>query len=306
MKKKRKLPKILLVLVIVIVLLWGCVSLMDDEEYDDSDTSSEEISENTDDYYDEADDTSDNSAEATSDETSDNVSDAGERDWNIYVVDASGQGIADVKVQFCTDTICTTVDSDSDGFVAFDGDAEQYEVHLLRIPDGYEYKAGDVTAFKGESLEIILDAAEEELSLTRTDVKLSFSSTDLDGNPIDDSIFTQNKVTIVNMWEPWCGPCLMEMPDLDKLYREYSDWGLMVIGVHADNDDLQSVLQETGVTYPIINSTSTFNNIVSTTGSYPTSVFVDSEGYLVEVMGEVYFDGYQSYDTWKDLIESLK
>src|SRR4051812_5487847 len=31
----------------------------------------------------------------------------------------------------------------------------------------------------------------------------------------------RGKVTLINIWGPWCGPCLMELPDLTKLEQKY-------------------------------------------------------------------------------------
>ena len=73
---------------------------------------------------------------------------------------------------------------------------------------------------------------------------LQFETTDREGNPYDQSIFSGAKLTLVNFWEPWCGPCVQEMPELQKLYEDYAGKGLQIIGVYStsgmeeDVDDL--------------------------------------------------------------------
>ena len=47
-----------------------------------------------------------------------------------------------------------------------------------------------------------------------------FSETDTEGNTIDNSIFSEYDVTIVNFWSNGCGSCVEEMPDLEKMYQE--------------------------------------------------------------------------------------
>ena len=41
----------------------------------------------------------------------------------------------------------------------------------------------------------------------------SFSTTDLEGNPVDESLLAQYDLTMVNVWTTYCGYCLKEMPD---------------------------------------------------------------------------------------------
>ena len=55
------------------------------------------------------------------------------------------------------------------------------------------------------------------------DIFTNMNTTDLDGNKVDSSIFANNKVTLVNVWNVGCTPCVNEIPDLDKLNSEYKD-----------------------------------------------------------------------------------
>ena len=45
-----------------------------------------------------------------------------------------------------------------------------------------------------------------------------FETTDIDGNQVSSAdIFSQHKITMVNIWGTFCGPCIDEMPDLEVL-----------------------------------------------------------------------------------------
>ena len=134
---------------------------------------------------------------------------------------------------------------------------------------------------------------------------LSFSSVDTDGNAVDSSVFKDSKVTMVNCWEPWCVHCKEEMPALQALYEKYESDGFNIIGVYADEAGLQEALDETGVSYPIIlasDELKIFGN------SRPTTVFVDSEGRVLEIPSKYLpknkcaLLGAQSYDGWEELI----
>lgn len=129
-----------------------------------------------------------------------------------------------------------------------------------------------------------------------------FSTTDFEGNPVTEQILAGHSLTILNFWEPWCGPCVGEMPDLQKLSQEYADKGVQVIGVFATPDsdeDVQAVLDRTGVTYPILRYTDEFDFLQ--TGYVPTTVIIGSSGGIVKDS----FAGAMDYDSWVELIEEL-
>ena len=47
----------------------------------------------------------------------------------------------------------------------------------------------------------------------------SFTTTDLDGNPVDESIFAQSDLTVLNVWGTFCSPCIGEIPELGEWAR---------------------------------------------------------------------------------------
>lgn len=57
---------------------------------------------------------------------------------------------------------------------------------------------------------------------------------DADGKPVRLADF-QGKVTVVNLWATWCGPCVIEMPSIQRLYDRYRDAGLKVVAVAVDD-----------------------------------------------------------------------
>lgn len=110
----------------------------------------------------------------------------------------------------------------------------------------------------------------------------TFSTTDRDGKVWDESAFSDYKLIMINFWEPWCGPCVREMPDLQKLYEQYKEDGFLIIGVYSSTDresDVKSIIKDAGITYPILKYTGNFKIFES--GYVPTTVFVDGQGHVL-------------------------
>lgn len=128
---------------------------------------------------------------------------------------------------------------------------------------------------------------------------IEFSTTDRDGKAWDQSIFADYDLVMINFFEPWCGPCVGEMPELERLYQDYKDRGVLLIGVYSTEDGVEDVLAQTGVSYPILKYCPDFDRFQ--TGYVPTTVFVNSAGELV---GETQI-GSNDYAGWAALLDSL-
>ncbi|MDD3033813.1 MAG: TlpA disulfide reductase family protein [Bacteroidales bacterium] len=64
-----------------------------------------------------------------------------------------------------------------------------------------------------------------------------FTLNDPKGNQISlSSVYTQNKITMIDFWAGWCSPCRQFNPTLVKIYKELNKTGFGVIGVSLDKD----------------------------------------------------------------------
>ena len=129
-----------------------------------------------------------------------------------------------------------------------------------------------------------------------------FDTTDLDGNPITEQILAGHSLTILNFWEPWCGPCVNELPALQKLSEEYADKGVQVIGIFSTPDsdeEVRAILNRLGVTYPILHHCSDLDFLQ--TMYVPTTAIIGPAGNIVKES----FAGALDYEGWVKLVDSL-
>ena len=137
---------------------------------------------------------------------------------------------------------------------------------------------------------------------TEAPAGLVFSTTDRDGKTWDQSALSDYALIMLNFWEPWCPPCVAEMPDLETLSRAYADRGFLILGVYSTDgqeDSVDAVLEKCGTSYPILHYCSAFDVLQS--GYVPTTVFLNAAG---EMVGESYV-GARSYEAWVQIVEGL-
>lgn len=94
---------------------------------------------------------------------------------------------------------------------------------------------------------------EQEEMAHRTDVGRKFTDfecADKDGKMVRLSdIVKANKVTLLDFWASWCGPCRMEMPTVRKAYDAFKAKGLEIVGVSLDSNksSWQGAVQSLGL-----------------------------------------------------------
>ena len=150
--------------------------------------------------------------------------------------------------------------------------------------------------------------------ITVTNVLGDFESTDMDGNAVDKSIFSDKTLTMVNIWGTFCDPCIKEMPDLGEINREYADKGFQVVGIPVDLPDTSDSFEDYKITTAkdIIASTKAdYLHIMPSpdlseaklndVDAVPETIFVDKDGNQV---GESYL-GSRSKDDWTAIIDAL-
>jgi len=116
-----------------------------------------------------------------------------------------------------------------------------------------------------------------------------FSSVTLDGYEVNGDIFSNEKLTMVNIWTTWCPPCVKEMPDLGNMGRSMPE-GSQLIGIILDVDGpgdtrtidaAKKILSKANADFVQIFPSEEMKPVLGTVRAIPTTIFVDSKGNIV-------------------------
>ena len=115
-----------------------------------------------------------------------------------------------------------------------------------------------------------------------------FSAKTVSGEDISSDVFKESKLTVVNVWGSWCGPCVQELPELQKLYESMKDKDVNVIGLAQDAgtdlDAVKEIIDKNKVTYQNIVPEGATEDFVMSIMAFPTTFFVDSDRNIVGVI----------------------
>ncbi|WP_179346581.1 TlpA disulfide reductase family protein [Winogradskyella ursingii] len=102
----------------------------------------------------------------------------------------------------------------------------------------------------------------------------------------------KGKLTVIDFWAAWCGPCRRENPNLVKLYEEYHDKGLEILGVSLDGAPNQQdpkqawldAIEKDKLTWPQVSNLQYFNGPVASLyniTAIPATYVLDEEGRIL-------------------------
>jgi len=92
----------------------------------------------------------------------------------------------------------------------------------------------------------------------------------------------RGKVVLVNFWATWCPPCRSEMPDLDALYKQFSEQGFVVLAISDEEvSKVKPYIDQYHYSYPILLDPGRKVNEAFNIEGIPKSFVYDREGKLV-------------------------
>lgn len=116
-----------------------------------------------------------------------------------------------------------------------------------------------------------------------------FSMNDMDGHPVRLlEVIAKNRLTLIDFWASWCGPCRNEMPNVVALYNEFRTKGFNVIGISLDEDKDKwiAAVKSLNMTWTQLSDLQGWHNQIATAmnvTSIPHTVLVDTNGKILAV-----------------------
>ncbi len=158
---------------------------------------------------------------------------------------------------------------------------------------------------------VLVKQAEEVAS---ADVFKNCSFQTVDGGKFGSEDIAASKLTVINVWQTTCGPCVSEMPTLQQLSEEYDSSEVQIVGLCLDvtpggqaidetrrTEELR-ILDETGAQFTqILADEELFSFTAAHIAGTPTSIVLDSRGTIVKIAS-----GGMDYDGWKGFIDSYR
>ena len=108
---------------------------------------------------------------------------------------------------------------------------------------------------------------------------------------LNDSVYNlrelEDKVVLINFWATWCGPCRMEIPEFNELYKSYHEKGLEILGISVSDNkkQLKNFTKSFAVDYPLLyGDARDMNTIMKDYGgvyAVPSSFLIGKQGSII-------------------------
>ncbi|HZS36929.1 MAG TPA: TlpA disulfide reductase family protein [Polyangia bacterium] len=115
----------------------------------------------------------------------------------------------------------------------------------------------------------------------------------------------RGKVVIVDFWAQWCEPCKKELPQLDKLSKDYASRGVVILAVNIDKEreNAERLVKQLGLTLPVLLDPTGAVASTYDLPKMPTSFVIDKKG-LVRFVHDG-FEGSGDVDRFRSELDEL-
>jgi len=123
----------------------------------------------------------------------------------------------------------------------------KYDIEFAKVQELAEILTGK-SVYKDNVIKFIEQTSRVEIGQPF----MNFILQTADGKDVNlAEVIKNNKLTLIDFWASWCGPCRNENPVVKAAYEKYHDKGLEIVGVSVDRNEaawLQAV-EEDGLPY---------------------------------------------------------
>src|SRR5262245_5535361 len=92
----------------------------------------------------------------------------------------------------------------------------------------------------------------------------------------------KGKVTVVDLWATWCGPCIKEIPTYNQLYDAFKGQDVAIVGIAVDSPrrDIPSKVRQLGIKYPVLIGDDQALQAFGHPQGFPTTYVLNKEGKI--------------------------
>ena len=152
----------------------------------------------------------------------------------------------------------------------------------------------DTTDITGDIAETTTDTAPETIPATTSqevtyaelevgDAAPDFAVELLSGETVKLADY-RGKVVLLNFWATWCGPCVSEMQDIQKISEAFSEEAIVLaVNCSEKRDTVSSFIEDKGYTFNIgLDENMEIQEKYPTDG-IPYTIIIDGEGIITEI-----------------------
>ena len=144
----------------------------------------------------------------------------------------------------------------------------------------------------------------------------AFTISDLRGEPVSLENH-RGRVVLVNIWATWCGPCIVEMPSMQRLYEQLENEPFDILAVSVDaaegerdpagnpGGDVARFAREHGLTFQILQDASGRIQQTYRTTGVPESFLIGKDGVIYKkIAGATEWDSPENLELIQRLLAS--
>jgi thiol-disulfide isomerase/thioredoxin len=126
--------------------------------------------------------------------------------------------------------------------------------------------------------------AKAPVKLKVGDLAPQFVRSDLQGHPFDLKA-QRGKIVLIDFWASWCPPCIVEIPHLNQLQKQYGPRGFQVVGIAMDDTaaTTRKTMKKIPFNYPVVSGDAKFGNLYGGVLGLPLQYLAGADGKILAI-----------------------